>query len=151
MSVSVRHGAVWNPADIYVRHAAAWHLAVPYVRHAAAWWPLNTPAASMLCVADPTTINFFDTLDPSSVFTVTTDATTVTPSGGTGPYTYAWSYVSGDTHIVALSPTADTTAFGAPTAYAELDAVWKCTVTDAGGLTAEALVSISISLTFEGP
>lgn len=79
--------------------------------------------------------------------TVTTDATTMTPTGGTAPYSYAWTLLggSGDT------PTINNAAF-ATTTFTQTDGgsgddldVWtvRGTVTDA--LSATATVDITVS------
>jgi hypothetical protein len=61
---------------------------------------------------------------------VTTAIVTVTASGGTSPYTYAWTKVSGDTFTVT-APTGAATAFQITVAVAETkSAVYRCTVTD---------------------
>ena len=72
---------------------------------------------------------------------VQTNIVTVTPAGGTGPYTYAWTYVSGDT-VTVLSPTSAATRFSSATGA---EAVYKCTVTDSLAATAVVNVGISIS------
>lgn len=73
--------------------------------------------------------------------TVQTNTVTVTPAGGTGPYTYSWTYVSGDT-VTVLSPTSAATRFSSATGA---EAVYKCTVTDSLAATAVVNVGISIS------
>lgn len=72
---------------------------------------------------------------------VQTNIVTVTPAGGTGPYTYSWTYVSGDT-VTVLSPTSAATRFSSATGA---EAVYKCTVTDSLAATAVVNVGISIS------
>jgi hypothetical protein len=91
---------------------------------------------------------------PSAVYggylgssTVTTNAVTVTPTGGTAPYTYAWAYVSGDTFTIDASTAATTTftrTVGSSTMYS---AVYRCTVTDAAAATA----TIDVTVTAWGP
>lgn len=72
---------------------------------------------------------------------------TVTPTGGTGPYTYSWSHVSGDSAVQVLSPSAATTAFTATCGKNQTKAaVKRCTVTDS--LLATAFVDVSVSLTY---
>ncbi len=61
---------------------------------------------------------------------VTTNSVTVTVAGGTGPFTYAWALVSGDT-FTPNSPTSATTNFSTSlTAGQEKSGVYRCTVTD---------------------
>lgn len=79
----------------------------------------------------------------------TTTSVTVTPVGGTAPYTYAWSYVSGTTATVT-SPTAASTTFsrsassstGAGSSY---NGVYRCTVTDS--LSNTATVDVTVTTT----
>lgn len=79
----------------------------------------------------------------------TTNSVTVTPSGGTAPYSYAWAKDSGDT-ISANSPTAATTSFTGSTADGETaSAVFTCTVTDNVG--AKAYTSVVVTLTDTSP
>ena len=79
--------------------------------------------------------------------TATTNSITVTPTGGTAPYTYAWTKTSGDGTVV--SPTKATTRFSQ---FLEnntaASGVFLCTVTDSLGATASDSVTanfISIS------
>lgn len=66
--------------------------------------------------------------------TAITDAATITVSGGNSPYTYSWSYVSGD-DALAFDPTSASTVF-ARTVFVSvaqtiiLSGVYRCTVTD---------------------
>ena len=71
-----------------------------------------------------------------------TDSVTVTPGGGTPGYTYAWSYVSGNTGFAAQSPAAASTGFTFVGATVRA-AVWRVTVTDTSGATATANVNVN--------
>lgn len=67
----------------------------------------------------------------------TATSITVTVSGGTAPFTYAWQFVSGDLAVVANTPAAATTSFGAalvPSGGSK-EAVYQCKVTDTNGAT----------------
>lgn len=77
--------------------------------------------------------------------TVTTPSATAGVSGGTGPYTYAWSRVSGDTFTVT-SPTAATTTFSASVGVVNSTkiATYKCTVTDSLGVTGSDTVDVEV-------
>lgn len=67
----------------------------------------------------------------------TTNPVTVTGSGGTGPYTYAWSLLDYTSAIppTATAPTSATSSFfqtGMAAGDVE-NSTWRCTVTDANG------------------
>ena len=73
---------------------------------------------------------------------VLTNEITVTPSGGTGAYTYSWTQISGGTVGVSASTSA-TTAFTGTLALGEtIEAEYKCTVTDSTSATAEISVTV---------
>ena len=75
---------------------------------------------------------------------ITTRSVTVTPAGGTGPYTHLWSKVSGSTFTIN-SPTAATTSFTAdPGPGGQITGVYKDTVTDANGDTFAINISVSV-------
>lgn len=91
--------------------------------------------------------NFELDLEPAPSFkTLTsTQAVTVTPSGGAGSPTYAWTRVSGDSAIFPLSPTSATTFFRVTIGKNTFKtAVWRCTVTD-GPETAHVDITASFS------
>lgn len=74
--------------------------------------------------------------------TVSTNNTTVTPTGGTAPYTYAWTVIEYDNGVspTIAGPTSATTGFtqtsvGPGEFYS---ATFRCTVTDAATNTATA-------------
>lgn len=93
---------------------------------------------------------------PSSVFgegnsaaiiLITSSTATATPTGGTAPYTYAWTKVSGDT-MTATNPTSASTAFRLGVGPGDVKtATYRCTVTDKNGLTAQDTVSITLTNT----
>ena len=67
-----------------------------------------------------------------NVATVTTSATTATPVGGAGPYTYAWTYRSGDVTITCSANTAQAPTFQATGMVSPeiRETTWRCVVTD---------------------
>lgn len=73
---------------------------------------------------------------------ITSGVATATPTGGTGPYTYAWTKVAGDT-LTVTSPNSASTTFRAGIGPSDSrSATYRCTVTDKNGLTASGNVSI---------
>ena len=77
--------------------------------------------------------------------TLTTDSVTATAAGGTGgPYTYAWTRLSGSSAISANSPSAATTTFTAIcNKNIAREGVWRVTASD-GVLSATADVNVSL-------
>lgn len=78
--------------------------------------------------------------------TAISDLATATESGGTGPYTYAWTFVSGDAMTIG-APTSNATTFSKTNDVAGnpvFNAVFKCTVTDNNSNTAEDTVDVQL-------
>lgn len=74
----------------------------------------------------------------SSSSTITSKPVSVSVSGGVPPYTYNWVYVSGDA-LTITDPTASVTSFSASVVAGGFkSAVFKCTVTDAAGVSADS-------------
>lgn len=84
----------------------------------------------------------------------TTGTVTVTPSGGTAPYTYAWARVGAAADsgpYQASAPSAATTAFSdvdstVCTADVNSSETWRCTVTDDNGR--QATIDVTVTLTW---
>lgn len=77
---------------------------------------------------------------------LTTASVTATPSGGTAPYAYAWTKLSGDA-ITCNSPSAATTTFtasGLAAGGADRTATYRCTVTDSAAVSAVADIVVYI-------
>jgi hypothetical protein len=110
----------------------------------------NTNAASVAASTGALTA----TVSPSSASkfqatpgTLTTGAVVVTPSGGTGPYMYAWAKVTGDTFTVN-SPTGASTTFSVTLALDEdAAAQYRCTVTDSLAATFTVDVAVTARVT----
>lgn len=77
---------------------------------------------------------------------LTTASVTATPSGGSSPYTYAWTKLSGDS-ITCNSPSAATTTFtaNAMTSGETRVATFRFTVTDNDTVTATADIVVTIN------
>ena len=73
----------------------------------------------------------------------TNSASTVTPSGGTAPYTYLWGRVSGSFDIDIDSSTTAATTFSASGLVPgdSRTTVFRCTVTDSSGTPQTALTN----------
>lgn len=96
---------------------------------------LRTVWQSMTAAASPSSVS--GVVSSSVAAPVTTDSTKATPSGGAGPFTYAWAAVGGNTWTIN-NPAADTTSFTSPAISpgASESASFVCTITDATGATA---------------
>lgn len=81
----------------------------------------------------------------------TTQVAIATPSGGTGPYTYSWARVSGDTVFTADTPAGQTTTFTGTASNSTVNEVWRCTVTDSSAAPQMATVDINLSIEFNDP
>jgi hypothetical protein len=82
--------------------------------------------------------------DPAA--SITTPGVSVTATGGTSPYTYAWTRQSGSTSISADSASASVTTFTGTSLVSgsTYNAVFRCTVTDNAAATATVDVSVTI-------
>lgn len=79
-------------------------------------------------------LNLVDARGPQRV---QTNATEARPTGGKGPYTYAWT--TDTPGLTAISPTSAITAFQGTAGPGQIVvAICTCTVTDAAGKTAQS-------------
>jgi hypothetical protein len=76
---------------------------------------------------------------------VTTGPVTVTPTGGVSPYSYLWERISGDSRVTPTNPTTATTTFGATLFDDTVEAVFRCTATDAAGASATTTVEARLT------
>lgn len=80
--------------------------------------------------------------------TARSDPIICTGVNGVPPYTYLWTYVSGDTDIFATRVNESTTRFSRYiSAEGTFTGVWKCVVTDSAAATAD---SPPIDISLEG-
>jgi hypothetical protein len=116
-------GAYRLPQSVYAGSGGSWHLVYTYYS----------------AYADPSFLT-----GRSSTSPVFAGYTTCTVNGGTAPYTYAWTYASGD-NMTITAPTSATTGFqSGVTPGNEKDGTFICTVTDATGKTAQGAVSVTL-------
>lgn len=77
--------------------------------------------------------------------TATTNSVTVTPTGGTGPYTYAWTKDSGDVFTLSGASSASTTfSIASLPAGDTRSAVYRCTVTDSLAATCSVTIGVTV-------
>lgn len=76
-----------------------------------------------------------------------TNSVVATASGGTGPYTFVWTFISGVGAIAATAPMAATTAWSLATtgSISDRTAYWMVTATDSASHTAVAFVTVNFS------
>jgi hypothetical protein len=80
--------------------------------------------------------------------TLQTNFVLVTATGGSPPYTFAWSRVSGSAVPVPTSFTSASVAWGCHiTAGSNFVATWQCAVTDTGNTTGLVQVTVNIQAT----
>jgi hypothetical protein len=81
----------------------------------------------------------------ASITTLTTPVTTVSVTGGIGPFTFAWTFSSGGASIVITSPTTSSTAFSATIfSGSDFTGTAQCLVTDSIGDTGLAFCGVHI-------
>lgn len=90
-------------------------------------------------------------ISPSSLYdtrigggSLTSSPATGTGAGGTAPYTYAWTYVSGNSYTIDSPGLATTTFTTSLTAGQLKSGVYRCTVTDSLSATASATITVEM-------
>jgi hypothetical protein len=154
MTAKVNISDVWKSVDtIKCNIGGVWKTVDHgFIRHEDGSWKRFWGSGS----APPATLSLSQQLSivsgsRSDAGAVTSSAATALVSGGTGPYTYAWTKVSGSTFTVN-SPTANATTFSTTlTNGQELSAVYRCTVTDSLAATAFADVTVNLTSTYVAP
>lgn len=153
MSFNLKVGGVWQtPASIWAKVSGTWQqINTAWIKVAGTWQQVYTSLAATADKAGVTggDSGFAACGDPGS-----TDLVTVTPVGGTPPYTYAWARVGPiATHgpYQAASPTLNATTFNDVNNQvcdpaASPTEVWRCTVTDDNAN--EATVDVNVTLTW---
>lgn len=86
--------------------------------------------------------------EPADPFkTVVSNSTTVTATGGTGPYTYSWARITGASAVNVSNPANPTVSFNANVnKNGARSATYRCVVTDA--VSATTFVDVSVFLEY---
>lgn len=140
MSVQARISGAWKTGQLYGRVSGSWKLLSASVRPSGSW---KSATESALAVA----VDLTSLFSAGSTFPVYTDPVTATASGGTSPYTYAWTFDSNN-GVNIDSPSSASTTFHAAGAGQNYTAMARCTATDANGKTAFTLVSVEIEVDY---
>jgi hypothetical protein len=147
MTAQVRVGGAWEPltgCQVYAN--GAWrNISKIQVYSGGAWRLVANFIPPMGGV----------TISPSFIFkssrtspSITSGTITATPSGGTAPYTYAWTVVSSSPTTVSItSPGLASTTVTADASSGEVDCTLRCTVTDAVGSSVSADVDGTFTYT----
>jgi hypothetical protein len=92
-------------------------------------------------------VSGFDTGPSNSGFVTTSGSPNTTPSGGTSPYTYAWTHIdtsSGDTPSVSSSTAQDPSWSAIVESGTDSISTWRVTVTDSGARTASTDITVTL-------
>jgi|SRR6185503_3138127 len=142
MPLFIHKNGTWKMLTPWVRKAGIWKLLTASARTGGSW---GTPSTPLSVVLDTTSIV---TVEGDDQTIIRGGSSTATPSGGSAPYSYAWTRESGDTLDVDGAATAIASFSVVPTpAQPVFDAIYRCTVTDNLGATAYALVSVHLEYT----
>lgn len=147
MGVQARYGGVWqsiSSCNVFV--GGSWRtIQKALVYQGGSWKTVANfvpPFTSVTISPSP----FFRGSHSSS--TITSGLVTATPTGGSAPYTYAWSVLSSSPTTVTIdNPSSASTTVTADASSGEVNCSLRCTVTDASGSTISADVSGSFAYT----
>ncbi len=150
MSTNLKVGGSWESiASAWAKISGTWEQAASiWVKVAGTWEQVYIDFTAS---ASDTTPSGSDSGASETGFVVS-NVTTVTPSGGTPPYTYAWAQGPGGTAdsgpYNAVASTSAATAFNGTVSALDGDSNenWTCTVTDDD--SNETTVAVSVTLTW---
>jgi hypothetical protein len=146
--------------NIPVNVSGTWQPSVPSVKVSGVWVPVTEGWVNVsgtwqqfYAVTPPVVITV--TITPGIAYgarlgagTVDTNSVTASASGGTGPYTYLWEYISGDTEINVITPTVATVVFRATVGIGDIfNATFRVTATDSLGNTGTQTISATLAET----
>jgi hypothetical protein len=142
MPISINDSGTWKNATPFVNDGGTWKpVQIGYVNDAGTWKIFySAMTASKSGDASGGRLG---------AGSVTTNSVTVSPVGGIFPFSYAWTYQSGDVFTLSNpgpSTSAHTTTFTTTVAlFQTKSAVYRCTITDSVGSTAFIDVTVTAS------
>lgn len=146
MEGHVKIGGTWKALkDIHVKVSGVWkEIQAGYIKVSGSWKQFHTNFTASASDATPSG----SASGPSPTGLVTSDITTITPIGGTAPYTYAWAQGPGAPSasgpFTPGAPTAAATNWSKVVTQFETAEDWTCTVTDDD--LNEVTVTVAVSL-----
>lgn len=146
MSDAIRLLGQWRDVTTrYIRVGGVWRKVSGVAVRVGGAWRNAQSAAGPFSASAPTSVSGFR-FAPGGTATVSATAT-VTVQGGAAPYSYQWSYVSGDNFVLS-APTNATTRFSDTGGPGTANGLYRWTATDANASTATG--TTSVTLTIEG-
>lgn len=136
-------GGTWRKGVFWENVGGTWRKLTPWLNVAGTWRKDPNPSASTLvAVASPNSVT--GAISRPGVGIAVTNETTVSVTGGTAPFTYAWT--SSEGVMTATAPALPTTRFSAPVEGGDTASdTFAVLVTDAKGQTATSIVFASVN------
>jgi len=154
MSFNLKVGGTWQElASLWAKVSGTWQqVQSAWVKVSGTWQQVYINFTASASDTTPSG----SASGPSSSGLVTSNSTTVTPVGGTAPYTYSWVLLGGAATSGPFDPSAPTAA---TTAWSEtigdldpdITEVWRCTVTDDDSNTTTVDVTVTLEWTDTAP
>ncbi len=109
--------------------------------------PGGPPPGSVVATMSPGAVSGSVSGVTPAVRSVTSNFATLTVAGGTGPYAYQWTRVSGSSGVLITAPNANSTSFHAAVPKGDTrQATMRCTVTDS--LSASSFADVLVTLSY---
>lgn len=150
----IKRGGAWvSPPSIYTKRQGAWIIPQLYTKRAGVWVnfdavvpPAPPPPPPALSATGGGTVS--GTITGSG--SVTSSTATMTAVGGVSPYSYAWTYTSGDAVIINSPTSASSTFTKTLTAGTSSSTVVRGRITDSASQTADISVTVALSAALVG-
>lgn len=148
----IKRGGAWvSPPSIYKKKDSAWIIPQLYTKRSGVWVNIDAVVAPPPSPPPPTlSASGGGTVSGTRVGTgdAYSSPATITASGGVTPYSYAWSYYSGDSIAITSPSSASSTFYRTLANGNSSSTVVKGTVTDALGATAFIFVTVNLSASY---